>query len=545
MSAGVTGSALERVLEREGAATEGRQWVRLTRRCNNRCAFCHDVGQHDGTVATVEEVLRVFRAGRERGATRLVLSGGEPTIHPRLLDLVKMGRDAGYRWVQVVSNGRMFAYERFVAAAAAAGIDEVTLSIHGHTPELHDGLVGAAGAFVQTIRGLRNLQRAGLVTSVDVVVCRPNVRHLPEIVGFLLELGVREFDLLHLVPFGRAFEDERALLELDPAEARPDALEAFALAERAGAHVWTNRWPAPLLEGAEHLIQDPHKILDEVRGRLDEFRAHVETGERVHCAGERCRRCFLEEFCRTLTDARARLAEGRFEVIALDADAASGLSDGVRAAMEAQGGARLRLRAPDAETASRALPQCPRAGTAELELDLLRLSPLPAALARRARRVVLRRDEDVGTALALDVAEIEVPLGRATAALARRALEAAGDRVILRTPGRSLLSEALTADLPPLDAAALAGSARAEGIARCIARRAERLPPVLDADVLGPRGKLDLLAWADRWVRDAYRTKSLRCRECLDAPACDGAHVNVVRAHGFGWMRPTSPAGQV
>ncbi len=540
MSVEPTGQLVQRVLQREGAATEARQWVRLTRRCNNRCAFCHDVGQHDGTVATLDEVRELLRAGRERGATRLVLSGGEPTIHPQLLEIVKLGRDAGYRWVQVVSNGRMFAYDRFTAAAAAAGIDEVTLSIHGHTPELHDALAGASGAFAQAMRGLRNLQRARLVISVDVVVCKPNVRHLPDILRFLLDVGVREFDLLYLVPFGRAFEEQRAALELDLAEARPHALEAFALAERAGAHVWTNRWPAPLLEGAEHLIQDPHKILDDVRGRLDEFRD--EMGAKVHCSGDRCRRCFLEEFCRALMDARARLAEGRFEVIALDADGAETLPDAARSALARQGGARLRVRAPDAEALTRALEHCPRGATAELELDLLRLSPLPAALAGRARRVVVRRDADIETALALRKAEIEVPLSCATASAARRALDAAGDRVILRAPGRALLSEIVAEDLPPADVAAVASVARAEGIARCLAKRAEPLPAVLEADVLDPRGKLDLLAWTDRWVRDGYRTKSLRCRECLEAAACQGAHVNVVRAHGFGWMRPRSAA---
>jgi pyruvate-formate lyase-activating enzyme len=545
MSAGATKRPLERVLQREGAATEERQWIRLTRRCNNRCAFCHDIAQHDGSVASLDEVREQLREGRERGATRLILSGGEPTIHPRLLEIVAMGRAAGYRWVQLVSNGRMFAYDRFASAAAASGIDEVTLSIHGHTAELHDGLVGGPGSFAQAIRGLRNLMRARFVVSVDVVVCRPNARHLPAIVRLLLSLGVREFDFLYLVPFGRAFEEERDYLEFDPAEDRPRALEAFALAEKSGAQVWTNRWPAPLLEGAEHLIQDPHKILDDVRGRLDEYRDHLQTGARLHCSGERCSRCFLEMFCRALSDARARLEQGRFDVIAIDAGAAEGLSDGVRSGLARQAGGRLRLRAGDVAEASSALEHCPRGATAKLELDLARLSPLPAVLAQRTRRVVVRREEDLEVALALSNAEIEVAISLATESVARRAIESAGDRVVLRVPGRARLSEVVAKDLTPTEVAAIAGRARAEGIPWCLARGAARLPAVLEADVLDRSGKLDLLAWAVRWVHDRFSTRSLRCLSCAKAVACDGVHVNVARAHGLGWMRPGSAIGEV
>ncbi len=266
---------------------EDRQWIRLTRRCNNRCLFCHDIERQDGTVVPLDEIRAAIRAGRERGAGRLVLSGGEPTIHPRFLEVVALGRGAGYRWVQVISNGRMFAYEKFAAAAAAAGLDEVTLSIHGHTPEVHDALVGSKGAFAQVIRGLENLQRTRRVVSIDIVACRPNVRHLADIVKFLLDRGIREFDLLHLVPFGRAFEEQREMLEFDPLEERKHILNALAFAARPGVHMWTNRWPAPLLEGAEHLMQDPHKIMDELRGMADDFRTLLDTGKVPACHGER------------------------------------------------------------------------------------------------------------------------------------------------------------------------------------------------------------------------------------------------------------------
>jgi molybdenum cofactor biosynthesis enzyme MoaA len=534
--------ATDKVVQREAAATEERQWVRLTWRCNNHCVFCHDAERHDGRLVDPEEVRAAIRAGRARGATRLILSGGEPTIHPQFLDFVRYGREAGYTWVQCVSNGRMFAYDKFVAKAVAAGLCEATLSMHGHTPELFDHLVGVKGGYAQAVRGLRNLLRAGLVVSVDVVVNRLNVRHLEDILRFYIGLGVYEFDLLYLIPFGRGWNEHRDELYLDPAAEREHVLAALALARRPDLHLWTNRWPAPLLEGAEELIQDPHKIQDEVRGGFENFTNYLERGVGPDCVGERCTHCFLQHFCRTLFDTRERLLGGTFDVIALEARAATGLTEAVRAVLARQEGAAYRLRAASVAEAVAALAALPRGDSARLELDVSGLAELPPAVAARARRVVVRRHADLAPALALDGAEVEIPAERALPALAREALRRAPDRVVLRLPGRELMSQTLELDLPPAELARLVRQhrpgARAEGVPACLGARALAAARGLDVGVLLPDGRVDLFAFVRWYVCERYLTRSLRCASCAEAGRCEGAHINYVRAHGFGFMRP-------
>ena len=73
-----TRSLEEEVRLRETPATEKRQWVRLTRRCNNHCLFCLDTGAMDGGLTPADEVRRKLEEGRSQGATRLILSGGCP-----------------------------------------------------------------------------------------------------------------------------------------------------------------------------------------------------------------------------------------------------------------------------------------------------------------------------------------------------------------------------------------------------------------------------------------------------------------------------------
>ncbi|MGW8557196.1 radical SAM protein [Streptomyces tubercidicus] len=60
------------------------------------------------------------------------LTGGEPTLHPRLPQIVAMSRSAGYK-VSVTSNGENG--ERILPGCATAGLDHVNFSIFGTTAE--------------------------------------------------------------------------------------------------------------------------------------------------------------------------------------------------------------------------------------------------------------------------------------------------------------------------------------------------------------------------------------------------------------------------
>jgi cyclic pyranopterin phosphate synthase len=66
------------------------------------------------------------------GYDELHLTGGEPTLHPHLADIVRDGTAAGYR-VRMTSNGENGA--RVIPAAARAGLEKVNFSVFGTTPD--------------------------------------------------------------------------------------------------------------------------------------------------------------------------------------------------------------------------------------------------------------------------------------------------------------------------------------------------------------------------------------------------------------------------
>src|SRR6185369_8232338 len=94
------------------------------------------------------------------------------------------------------------------------------------------------GAFEDIVKAMLRAVRDGRpVVNVDVVINRQNVEHLEAIVALASRIGIREFDLLHIIPQGEAFE-HRDELFYDPDEHAAALRRVFRLARSPGFHLW-------------------------------------------------------------------------------------------------------------------------------------------------------------------------------------------------------------------------------------------------------------------------------------------------------------------
>jgi pyruvate-formate lyase-activating enzyme len=168
--------------------------------CNNRCTFCYQRGYRGlpgyPKLVPGEELLSRMRWGIANGYDEVSLTGGEPTIRPDFLDLVRQARELGYRRVAITTNGWRLADPDFFAQAVQAGLTSLGVSIHGATAEVHDRVVGHPGAFARAVRALHHAVRThGGARPVRVntftVVHRGNADQLPQMAEILHALGVR------------------------------------------------------------------------------------------------------------------------------------------------------------------------------------------------------------------------------------------------------------------------------------------------------------------------------------------------------------------
>lgn len=196
-----------RSLHQKVLASQSRKLiVNLTYQCINRCVFCA-VSNRVRRDVPYERVLEILNDHRARGVDLLDLDGGEPTLHPRLVDVIREARGLGFRQVNVTTNGRRLRDRRFARRLLGSGVTNLLVSLHGSRPEVHEAATRVQGSWGETMAGLRNALALGppeVPVGVNTTVFDGNVEDLGALGGVLEDLGVGAWNLQFLTPFGAA-----------------------------------------------------------------------------------------------------------------------------------------------------------------------------------------------------------------------------------------------------------------------------------------------------------------------------------------------------
>jgi MoaA/NifB/PqqE/SkfB family radical SAM enzyme len=263
--------------------------------CNSNCIFCF-VAKERADMTTREAMVQLS-SSRSSGASEVVLTGGEPTIRKDIFEIISCAKSLGYRLIQLQTNARMLSYPEFAERLIKAGVNEVVPAIHGHTAKVHDYLVRSKGAFVQAIKGIKNVVDKGVYILTDTVIVKQNYKFLPDITKFLYDLGVDQVQLSFVHPL------ENALRNFDVVVPRISAVQeplrsSIDIAHELGKPLTVEGVPFCFLRGAESHAVETHLPQTEVRDRehTDEDLAKIRKNEEK-TKGPRCRNCKYNPIC--------------------------------------------------------------------------------------------------------------------------------------------------------------------------------------------------------------------------------------------------------
>lgn len=189
-------------------ASRGPQKVimNVTYVCNNHCTFCA-VGTrtqvHGHPPNQRDQLLKYRKAGVEL----VDFDGGEPTVNPELIPLVKYARHLGYTRVNVTTNGRTSFYEEYAKRLVQSGLTTLLFSVHGPDAQTHAQQVGVAEAFDQTVEGIRNCLKhkpEGVELGMNITITKGNWDKQEAVAQLAWDLGLAWLNVQFLTPFGRA-----------------------------------------------------------------------------------------------------------------------------------------------------------------------------------------------------------------------------------------------------------------------------------------------------------------------------------------------------
>lgn len=188
--------------------------IEVNQNCNLHCRFCFANSKSGGKkMPSVEEINRLYNSVKEAsGICNIQLSGGEPTLRDDLPLIVKNGKEIGFRFIQVNTNGiRLAVDEAYVKALKAAGLTSVFLQFDGTDDHIYKELRGCRLLAVKK-KAIENCRKYDIgVVLVPTLVPGVNTHNI----GGIIDFGLAHIEAVrgvHFQPvsyFGRAPKQPR------------------------------------------------------------------------------------------------------------------------------------------------------------------------------------------------------------------------------------------------------------------------------------------------------------------------------------------------
>jgi molybdenum cofactor biosynthesis enzyme MoaA len=154
-------------------------------KCNIQCVFCYYRDNLKAPNREFNEIRRDLLYARRHGIEEIDFSGGEPTVHQELPQLIAEAKKVGMKKICIISNGWRLADLPYLRSLKAAGLDEILFSLHGPTAEIHDALTATPGSFDRITRAMEHAVNQRIAIRTNTVVNRLNYQHLTDLSHFI------------------------------------------------------------------------------------------------------------------------------------------------------------------------------------------------------------------------------------------------------------------------------------------------------------------------------------------------------------------------
>jgi len=159
-------------------------YIQVVRHCNHFCTFCSNPATP--YVHTYETMTPLVDDFVERGYFGVILTGGEPSLHPELPRIAAYARDHGLH-VRMITNGWRLAVDDFAKEMAEAGLQHVHVSVYSHRPAIEAELRGIPNTLERAYRAIENANKYGIEVNINCVISKQNADHLDENIAYWIE----------------------------------------------------------------------------------------------------------------------------------------------------------------------------------------------------------------------------------------------------------------------------------------------------------------------------------------------------------------------
>lgn len=184
--------------------------ISLTNACPQNCQYCYNKNR-TGELLNTTQIKQLIQELKRMGLFWLGFTGGEPLLNKDLVEIVKsVGDDCAAKLFTTGIN----LTEELAIELKEAGLLYASISLDHCEEEEHDRIRGYKGGYQTALRAIDIFKRNGVHVSVSAVISRDMLKQnqVPELLEFLISLGVHEAWLSETKPTVEAFWNEAAVI---------------------------------------------------------------------------------------------------------------------------------------------------------------------------------------------------------------------------------------------------------------------------------------------------------------------------------------------
>ena len=169
--------------------------------CNMRCRMCYirACGEAVGEkILPAEEWIRIGRQCVDAGVLYMLLTGGEPLLHPEFEKIYLALKNMGLV-INLNTNGTLIDEAR-ADFFAQNPCRKINITLYGAGPETYGRLCGYPQGFEKTVHAIRLLKERGLLVNVNLTFTRDNAADLEEMLSLCADLGVGTKPVFYMFP---------------------------------------------------------------------------------------------------------------------------------------------------------------------------------------------------------------------------------------------------------------------------------------------------------------------------------------------------------
>jgi 7,8-dihydro-6-hydroxymethylpterin dimethyltransferase len=177
--------------------------IDLTNRCNLNCPVCFANANaakyvYEPDFEQIVAMLQALRDLRPTPGTAVQFSGGEPTVHPKFLEVVSQARRMGFSNIQIATNGLKLANPDFARQCKDAGLHTLYLQFDGLDPAIYQQVRGRADLLDQKMRVVENCRRSEIKICLVPTIIRTVNDHQ---VGPIFQFAAENADVINAISY--------------------------------------------------------------------------------------------------------------------------------------------------------------------------------------------------------------------------------------------------------------------------------------------------------------------------------------------------------